>query len=78
MNENKTDPLNEIYLGSTQIEETIRMIEEDGWNEGEMLFQDLKDLRMAMGQGRDTKSQYEYVRDFLTYLINKNDYWKQN
>ena len=78
MTENKTDPTNEIYLGSTQIEETIRMIEEDGWNEGEMLFQDLKDLRIAMGCGRDTKSHYEYVRDFLTYLINKNDYWKEN
>ena len=78
MTDNKTDPSNEIYLGSTQIDETIQTIEEDERNAREILFEDIEDLQIAMGRGRDTKSQYEYVRDFLTYLINKNDYWKQN
>ena len=58
-----------------QMKETIKMIEEEGFNAGELLYEDLKDLRSAMGQERDTKSHYEYVRDFLTYLINKEDYW---
>ena len=58
-----------------QMKETIKMIEEEGFNAGELLYEGLKDLRSAMGQERDTKSHYEYVRDFLTYLINKEDYW---
>ena len=61
-----------------QMKETIKMIEEEGFNAGELLYEDLKDLRSAMGQERDTKSHYEYVRDFLTYLINKEDYWGRN
>ena len=61
-----------------QMKETIKMIEEEGFNAGELLYEDLKDLRSAMGQERDTKSHYEYVRDFLTYLINKEDYWRRN
>jgi len=76
MNTNKTDPTSEIYLGSTQIDETIQTIEEDERNAREILFEDIEDLQIAMGRGRDTKSHYEYVRDFLTYLINKNDYWE--
>ena len=68
MNTNKTD--------LTQLDETIRTIEEGERNAREVLFEDIEDLQIAMGRGRDTKSQYEYVRDFLTYLINKNDYWE--
>ena len=78
MTENKTDPTNEIYLGSTQLEETIQMIEKDERNAREILFEDIEDLLIALGKGRDTQSHYEYVRDFLTYLINKNDYWGEN
>tara|TARA_B100001996_G_scaffold133158_1_gene101341 strand:+ start:2077 stop:2283 length:207 start_codon:yes stop_codon:yes gene_type:complete len=68
MNTNKTD--------LTQLDETIRTIEEGERNAREVLFEDIEDLQIAMGRGRDTKSHYEYVRDFLTYLINKNDYWE--
>ena len=67
-----------VYLGSTEINETIQMIEKDGWNAGrKLLFDDLKDFRRAVGTETDTKSHYEYMRDFLTYLINKEDYWKE-
>ncbi len=68
----------QIYFRSTNdIKETIRMVEEDGWNEGELFWDDLKDFRRALGSGTDTKDDYEYMRDFMTYLINKNDYWKE-
>ena len=66
-----------VYLGSTDINTTIQMIEKDGWNAGELLYDDLKDFRRAVGNETDTKSHYEYMRDFLTYLINKEDYWKE-
>ena len=76
MTDNKDKPKSMVYLGSTQIAETIRMIEEEEWNAREILFDDLKDISRAVGNGRDTKSHYEYVRDLLTYLINKTDYWQ--
>lgn len=72
MNQNK--PV--IYFrNDNDIDETIRLIEEEEWGEGDILFDDIKDFRNALGQGVDTKSDYEYIRDFLTYLINKEDYW---
>ena len=61
-----------------QIDETIRIIEKEGWDASEILFEDIQDLLLAMSKGRDTKSQYEYVRDLLTYLINKEEYWLKN
>tara|TARA_B100001093_G_C26533261_1_gene886923 strand:- start:126 stop:362 length:237 start_codon:yes stop_codon:yes gene_type:complete len=64
-----------VYLGSTEINETIKMIEKDGWDAGEILYHDLKRLVRVVGSGISTKSHYEYMRDFLTYLINKEDYW---
>ena len=68
----------QIYFRSTNdMKETIRLVEEDGWNEGELFWDDLKDFRRAVGSGRDTKDDYEYMRDFMTYLINKNNYWKE-
>ena len=70
----------EIYFRSEpeQIDETIRIIEKEGWDASEILFEDIQDLLLAMSKGRDTKSQYEYVRDLLTYLINKEEYWLKN
>ena len=65
-----------VYLGSTEINETIQMIEKDGWNAGEILYDDLKSFIGAVGSGRETLGDYEYVRDFLTYLINRRDYWE--
>ena len=38
-----------VYLGSTDINTTIQMIEKDGWNAGELLYDDLKDFRRAVG-----------------------------
>ena len=61
---------------TTELNETIKMIEKDGWNAGELLSDELKDFRRAVNDGTDIKSHYEYVRDFLTYLINKEDYWE--
>ena len=66
-----------VYLGSTDINTTIQMIENEGWDAGYVLYEDLKDFRRAVGNGKETKSHYEYVRDLLTYLINKEDYWKE-
>ena len=66
-----------VYLGSTDINTTIHLIENEGWNAGEVLYEDLKDFRRAVGNGTETKSHYEYVRDLLTYLINKEDYWME-
>ena len=66
-----------IYQGSTEIEVTKVMIEEDGWNATELLYEDLKNFRRVVSDGTGTKSHYEYVRDFLTYLINKADYWEE-
>ena len=34
-----------IYRGSTEIEVTKVMIEEDGWNATELLYEDLKNFR---------------------------------
>ena len=62
---------------TTELNETIKMIEKDGWNAGELLSDELKDFRRAVNCGTDIKSHYEYVRDFLTYLINKEDYWEE-
>tara|TARA_Y200000002_G_scaffold163038_1_gene134607 strand:+ start:73 stop:315 length:243 start_codon:yes stop_codon:yes gene_type:complete len=75
MEENKKE-MSVVYLGSNEINETIQMIEKDGWNAGELLYDDLKDFRRAVGSGTDTFGDYEYLRDFLTYLINRKDYWK--
>ena len=61
-----------------QMKETIQMIEEEGFNAGELLYEDLKDLICAMGNERDTKSHCEYVRDFLTYIINKEGHWGED
>ena len=77
MTDNNDKEKSVVYLGSTQIEETIQMIEKEDWNAGEILYDDLKDICRAVGNGRDTKSHYEYVRDLLTYLINKDDYWQE-
>tara|TARA_B100000161_G_scaffold253423_1_gene213934 strand:- start:364 stop:561 length:198 start_codon:yes stop_codon:yes gene_type:complete len=62
---------------TTELNETIKMIEKDGWNAVELLSDELKDFRRAVNGGTDIKSHYEYVRDFLTYLINKEDYWEE-
>ena len=64
-----------VYLGCTQIEETIKLIEEDGMHPADILWDDIKDFKIAMGKDFMHKSHYEYLRDLLTYLINKNDYW---
>ena len=66
-----------FYQRSSEIEKTKVMIEEDGWNAGELLYEDLKYFRKAVNDGTDIKSDYEYLRDFLTYLINKEDYWEE-
>ena len=66
-----------IYMGSTEIEVTKVMIEEDGWNATELLYEDLKNFRRVVSDGTGTKSHYKYLRDFLTYLINKEDYWEE-
>ena len=60
-----------------QMKETVQMIEEEGFNAGELLYEDLKNFRRVVSDGTGTKSHYEYVRDFLTYLINKADYWEE-
>ena len=60
-----------------QMKETVQMIEEEGFNAGELLYEDLKYFRKAVNDGTDIKSDYEYLRDFLTYLINKEDYWEE-
>ena len=66
-----------IYRGSTEIEVTKVMIEEDGWNATELLYEDLRTFRRVVNDGTGTKSHYKYLRDFLNYLINKEDYWEE-
>ena len=76
MNENEENYEFAIYLGSSSIDETLKMIEEEGWDAGEIFYEDLKDFYRNVGSGTAEKGDYEYMRDLLTFLINKEDYWQ--
>ena len=66
-----------LYQGFIEIEKTKVMIEEDGRNARELLYEDLKNFRRLVGDGTDNKFHHKYLMDFLTYLISKKDYWEE-
>ena len=58
------------------LKELIRMIEVEEWNAIELLDDELKGFRRDLGNREGaSKESFFFMRDFINYLINKNDFW---